>query len=145
MQASCKAGADSKDGSRCVFNLTELPYQPGLLLPVVSQLQPTAAVPYNPASARFGGRPATRCAVLTQDRSLDALDDEATEAKAVATGETILPTEPFCGMQQSLNYTLTFDNVECGSTYNFTASATASPVGSDVLPVSTDLVFDVSC
>ena len=144
MQANCKSGSTSQDPSLCEFNFTRVPNQPGLLLPSVDQASPAAARPYDPARARYGGRPPTLCAVLSHERSLTGPANAPT-ANAVAAGVTALPTEPFCGQQQSLNYTLSFDGIECGTDYNFTAQATATPVGQGTTPSSAQLAFNVSC
>lgn len=145
-QVNCKAAPNVKDVSRCLFNFTKLPYLPGLLLPIVDQAKPAAAQPYDLARARFGGRPVPQCAVLTEERVMEALDKGTPAAEAVATGAAApLSTAPFCGMELTRNYTLTFKNVECGSAYAFTASATATTDVAGAVPVTADLSFDVTC
>lgn len=145
LQVALKTATDSKDVSRGVFNLTKLAHAPGLLLASVDQAEPAAAQPYDLARARWGGRSVPECAVLSEDRTLEALDDEAPAADAVVTGESVvLPSTPFCGTQLVRNYTLAFESVECESVYGFTATATATPVGSGAKPVSAELFFDVN-
>lgn len=132
--------------SRCLFNFTKLPYLPGLLLTIVDQANAAAAQPYDLARARFVGRPVPQCAVLTEERVMEALDESATAAEAVATGAAApLSTAPFCGMELTRNYTVMFKNVECGSAYSFTASATATPDVAGAVPVTSDLSFNVTC
>lgn len=145
LQANCKSANDSKDMSRCILNLTRLPYIPGFFLISVDGVQPAAAQPYDLARARFGGRPAPECAVLSEDRTVAALDEGVKTPNAVATGAAALPTGPFCGMQFVRNYTLTFEGMDCENAYAFNATATATPVSTGAKPVSGQLAFDVIC
>jgi hypothetical protein len=146
LQVNLKTAADNKDVSRGTFNLSKLPFVPGLLLASVDQATPAAAQPYDLAHARWGGRSALDCAVLSEDRTLEALDDESPAADAVVTGAvTPLPSAPFCGAQLVRNYTLSFENLKCESVYAFTATAGATPVGVGAKPVSGELSFDVTC
>lgn len=146
LQVSLKTATDSKDVSRGVFNLTKLAHAPGLLLASVDQAAPAAAQPYDLARARWGGRYVPECAVLSEDRTLEALDEAVPAADAVVTGNSsALPSTPFCGTLLVRNYTLTFENVKCESVYMFTATASATPVGAGAKPVSGELSFDVTC
>lgn len=141
----CSLQADCKSATSCVFNFTQLPYLPGLVLALTDSGQPAAAVPYDLARARFSGRPAPLCAVLSEERTLEALDG-APEAKTVATGAaTPLTAEPFCGPQQSRNYTVKFEGMECGAAYAFNSRATATPVGQAAANVTAEVSFEVTC
>jgi hypothetical protein len=146
LQVNCKTAPNSKDASRCVFNFTRVLPLPGLLLTTADQVQPTAAQPYDLARARYGGRPVPLCAVLSEMRSLEPLEG-APAAQVAATGASALSSDPFCGLEQSRNYTLTFSGVECGSgnVYAFATSAAAKPVTPGMPEVKADLAFDVTC
>lgn len=160
LQAKCKPQVDTKNGSTCVFNLTRIQLQPGLLLPIVSEATPAEALPYDPARARLGVRSPPNCALLALNYSIKASDVDtgtetdndagaAAEVKALLSPQPSLPTGPFCELQKTVNFTLTFDGVECGNLYNFTATASATPtreaLESESRPVKADLAFEVTC
>lgn len=144
LQVNCKTAPDSKDASRCLLNFTRLPPLPGLLLPSADQVQPGAAQPYDLARARYGGRPVPQCAVLSEQRSLEPLEG-APAAEVSVAGASALSSEPFCGLEQSRNYTLSFGSIECGNLYAFTTSAAAKPVSPGLPEGTADLAFDVTC
>ena len=144
LQVNCKTAPDSKDASRGIFNFTRLPALPVMLLPLVDQAQPAAAQPYDIAAARYGGRPVPLCAVLSEARGLEPLDG-APAAEVAVVGAAALPTEPFCGAQQTRSYTVSFAGIECGDLYAFTTSAAAKPVTPGVPEAKADLAVDVTC
>lgn len=146
-QANCKPNPEVKDASRCVFNFTGLTMAPGMLLASVDQAKPAAALPYDIGRAKYALtsiRSGATCAVLTQQRVLEPLDG-APKAEVQATGAAALPTEPFCDTLLSRNTTISFDGIECGEMYAFTARAEAAPAVPGAAAVATEVAFNVTC
>lgn len=143
-QVTCKAADNNAGTVRCRFDFTKLPYRPGLLLPAVQGGQPAAAAVYDPAQARLGSRPVPQCVRLSQENSLKPLDG-AQDAKLRTTGDDVLDTAPFCGMQRVLNTTFAFEGLECGKQYAFSSRAAATPVAPGADPVVAELGFNITC
>jgi hypothetical protein len=143
-QAPCKSAADNPDAARCHFAFVRQRFVPGFLLPAVEGGQAAAAAAYDPSRATFGGKPPVLCARLSEQHTVKPVDGGG-ELKMTTSGAAELSAEPFCGTQKLSNFTLTFEDVECGKQYVFHSRAVATPVLAGSEPVAAELTFNVTC